>query len=160
MAGLESPLTRAPDLAYTLRPATLADYRWLWELKRLTMRPYVEQTWGLWDDAAQEQFFRQHFSSETVQIVMLGDRGAGLLNLEPEPKEWFLANLQIHPEFQNRGLGTAVLRTLLESAQQLKKPVRLQVLRVNAAALRLYQRLGFVVYQETATHQLMRWQPA
>jgi ribosomal protein S18 acetylase RimI-like enzyme len=147
------------DILYTLRPATASDYRWLWELKRLTMRPYVEQTWGGWNDVAQEEFFRRNFSSETVQIIMVDGHNAGLLNVEREPAEIFLANLQVHPFFQNRGLGTAVIRTLLESAQTLNLPVRLQVLTVNVSALRLYSRLGFVRYKETATHLMMRWQP-
>jgi len=147
------------DLLHTLRPATAADYQWLWELKRLTMRPYVEQTWGSWDDSTQEAFFRRNFSSETVQIITVDGQNAGLLNVEREPNGIFLANLQIHPSFQNRGLGTAVLQTVMGSAKALRIPVRLQVLRVNSAALRLYSRLGFVTYQETPTHHLMRWQP-
>jgi ribosomal protein S18 acetylase RimI-like enzyme len=148
------------DPVPTLRPAEAADYQWLWELKRLTMRPYVELTWGHWDNAAQEEFFRQNFSSETVQIILLNGEKTGLLNTEREASEIFLANLQIHPNFQNRGLGSAVLRTVLDSAKALKLPVRLQVLRVNQAAVRLYSRFGFEVYDETPTHRLMRWAPS
>jgi ribosomal protein S18 acetylase RimI-like enzyme len=148
-----------PEFIHTLRPAVAADYQWLWELKRLTMRPYVELTWGNWDDAIQEEFFRRNFSSETVQIILVDGLNAGLLNVEREPVEIFLANLQIHPEFQNRGLGSAVLHELLESASALQLPVRLQVLRVNLGAARLYARFGFTTFHETATHRLMRWQP-
>ena len=147
------------ETVHTLRPAEMADYQWLWELKRLTMRPYVELTWGHWDDKAQEEFFRRNFSSETVQIISVNGQKAGLLNTEREQSEIFLANLQIHPAFQNRGLGSVVLRTVLESATALDLPVRLQVLRVNEAAVRLYSRFGFKVYDETPTHRLMRWHP-
>jgi ribosomal protein S18 acetylase RimI-like enzyme len=150
---------RALELAYTLRPASAADYQWLWELKRLTMRPYVELTWGHWDDPLQEEFFRKNFSSETIQIISMEGQDAGLLNVEREPDEIFLANLQILPAFQNRGLGSAVLRELLESAAVLGQPVRLQVLRVNAGAARLYARFGFQTYHESLTHRSMRWQP-
>ena len=152
--------SRTLELAYHLRPAAGADYQWLWELKRLTMRPYVEQTWGHWDDPLQEEFFRKNFSSETIQIISTEGQDAGLLNLEREADEIFLANLQILPEFQNRGLGSAVLREVLESAAALKLPVRLQVLRVNAGAGRLYARFGFQTYSESSTHRLMRWRPA
>jgi ribosomal protein S18 acetylase RimI-like enzyme len=148
-----------PDFLHTLRPASSADYQWLWELKRSTMRPYVELTWGHWDEATQEEFFRKHFSSETVQIISLDGQRAGLLNVERETDEMFLANLQIHPSFQNRGLGSAVLQELLESASALGVPIRLQVLRVNVGAARLYGRFGFKLYSETPTHLLMRWNP-
>ncbi|MEO7599257.1 MAG: GNAT family N-acetyltransferase [Opitutus sp.] len=160
MPARETSGTPVSEPLFTLRPATAADYRWLWELKRQTMRPYVEETWGGWDDAAQEAFFRRNFSSETVQIIQVDDRNAGLLNLEHEARELFLANLQIAPDWQYRGLGTAVIRTLLETARALQKPIRLQVLRVNTSALRLYARMGFATYQESPTHYLMRWRPA
>ena len=145
------------DFLHTLRPATAADYQWLWELKRATMRPYVELTWGTWDDPTQEEFFREKFSSETVQIISVDGRDAGLLNIERAADEIFLANLQIHPSFQKRGIGSAVLRELLDSAEMLGLSVRLQVLRVNTDAARLYARFGFTLYSETPTHLLMRW---
>ncbi|ACB77429.1 GNAT family N-acetyltransferase [Opitutus terrae] len=146
-------------MQFTLRPATAGDYAWLWELKRLTMRAYVEQTWGLWDEAAQEAFFRRSYRSDTVQLVLVNGQNAGLLHVERERSDLFLANIQIHPTFQNRGLGSAVIRTVLESAQALQLPVRLQVLQVNHAAQQLYLRLGFVVATQTPTHVVMRWMP-
>ncbi|HVU24591.1 MAG TPA: GNAT family N-acetyltransferase [Opitutus sp.] len=144
---------------FTLRPATAADYPWLWALKRTTMRRYVEQTWGAWDDDAQEKFFRRSYSPATIQVVMADGREAGLLHVEHEPDEIFLANIQVVPGLQNAGLGTAVIQSLLEAAQRLHRPVRLQVLKVNTAAQRLYKRLGFAHAGETTTHQIMRWRP-
>lgn len=144
---------------FFLTPATEADYAWLWELKRLTMTEYVEQTWGTWDEELQEEFFRKNFSPDTVQIVMIEGQRAGLLQVEHEASEMFLANIQIHPKFQHRGLGTSVVRSVMESAASLGLPVRLQVLKVNTAAQRLYQRLGFACYGENLTHHLLRWQP-
>jgi len=122
------------------------------------MRPYVELTWGVWDDEAQEEFFRRNFSSETVQIIEVEGKDAGLLNVEREPAELFLANLQIHPSQQNRGIGTAVIEDVVASARSLGLSVRLQVLRTNHNALRLYRRLGFVGFKETPTHTIMRWE--
>ena len=146
-------------MEFTLRPASAADYEWLWELKRMTMQAHVEATWGSWDDAAQEAFFRRSFSPETVQLILVDAANAGLLHLERKPSELFLANIQIHPAFQNRGLGTAVIKTVMESARLLQLPVRLQVLTVNHAARELYLRLGFAVTSETNTHVIMRWHP-
>jgi ribosomal protein S18 acetylase RimI-like enzyme len=152
-------LNSADSPLFTLRAITEADYQWLWELKRLTMRSYVELTWGSWDDAAQERFFRQNFNSKTVQIITVAGRDAGLLNVEREPDELFLANIQIHPAFQHRGLGSAVVRMLTDSADALRLPVRLQVLKINTRARDLYLRLGFSTYAETLTHFLMRHPP-
>src|SRR6266540_2105834 len=132
-------------MEFTLHPANAADYGWLWELKRMTMRTHVEATWGSWDDKAQEAFFQRSFSPETIQLILVDGLNAGLLHVERKPAELFLANIQIHPSFQNQGLGTVVIKTVLESGRLLLLPVRLQVLTVNVAARDLYLRLGFEI---------------
>ena len=62
---------------------------------------------------------------------------------------------KILPEYQNRGVGSAVIRDVLAQAQAEGLSVGLQVLKVNPAR-RLYERLGFSLVGETATHYLMR----
>jgi len=49
------------------------------------------------------------------------------------------------PELQSRGLGTALMRDVIERAGGRGLPVRLSVVPANARAQRLYERLGFVV---------------
>ena len=66
-----------------------------------------------------------------------------------------MRTIEILPEYQNRGVGSAVIRDVLAQAQAEGLPVGLQVLKVNPAR-RLYERLGFNVVGETATHYLMR----
>lgn len=141
---------------FTFRAASEADYPWLWSLKRLTMRPYVEQMWGSWDDESQEAFFRRNFVPANVRVIVAADRDVGLLHVEREPDALFLANVQILPEFQNRGLGSAVVRRVMDDAQAAGVPVRLQVLKSNRAARRLYERLGFEVTDEGGMHDQMR----
>jgi len=144
-----------PAFAYALRPVTEADYAWLWELKRRTMRAYVEQTWGQWDDGVQEIFFRQGFSPGKLRIIVAGGRDAGLLEVERNGREIFLRRIEIAPEFQRRGLGTAVVGDLAAEAVAARAPLRLQVLKVNPAR-RLYARLGLRAVGETATHVQMQ----
>lgn len=145
-------------MPHSLRAVSDADYLWLWALKRTTMKAYVEQTWGPWDDAAQAARFRQNFQPLHVHVIVSGGEDAGLLHVERNPGEIFLVNIQIAPEFQNRGLGTEVMHSLLAEARREKLPLRLQVLKVNPAR-RLYERIGFAVTGETATHYQMRWTP-
>ena len=143
---------------YTLREVTEADYAWLWALKRQTIRPYVEEMWGEWDEPLQEEFFRKNFSTTTMRAIVVEGHDAGLLHLERAPGEIFLANIQIAPEFQNRGVGTAAVRDVLAEARTRGIPVRLQVLKTNHDARRLYERLGFALASETVSHwQLRAW---
>ena len=64
-----------------------------------------------------------------------------------------IGNIQVHPNFQGRGLGTAVIRAECRSTQ---RTVRLGVLVTNPKAEALYQRLGFVVTEKTDTHHFMQ----
>ncbi len=144
---------------YVLRPATAVDREWLWQTKRTCLRPYVEQTWGVWDEDAQRTNFDDSFEPSEVHIITVGDRDAGYISARNDPFEIRLFNIMIAPEFQNHGLGTAVLRQLQEVAHRLFVPVRLRVLRVNPAR-RLYERIGFKVIEDTATHYRMEWLPA
>jgi ribosomal protein S18 acetylase RimI-like enzyme len=147
-------------MTFALRPATPADADWLFQLRRATMRTYVEETFGVWDDRSQRNRFRQRRELADIQIIMVGEQPAGLLHVERGPAGVFLANIQIEPQFQNRSLGTAVIRSILAEGRRAGTPVRLQVLKVNRAARRLYERLGFVVRDETGTHVRMIWLPA
>jgi ribosomal protein S18 acetylase RimI-like enzyme len=54
----------------------------------------------------------------------------------------------VHPDWQGRGLGSLLFKTLIEAATQLSPPVRRIELFVRAGnldAIRLYQRLGFKI---------------
>ena len=146
-------------MEFARRQATAADRDWLWETKSRCLRGYIEQTYGPWDEDIQRARFDASFEPGEIQVISFGGRDAGFTALRREPKEVQLFNIMIAPEFQNRGLGTAVLRDLLAGARRRRIPVRLQVMKVNPAR-RLYERLGFVVTEETATHFLMAWRPA
>ena len=142
---------------YTLRQATEADYAFLFHLHQASMKDYVTQTWG-WDEVVQQTLFRERFVPAHVQIVVVDGRDVGALAVKQEPETLVLANLQLLPDAQKQGLGTAIIRTLLWQARQLGVSVSLQVLKVNPAR-NLYERLGFTVIGETATHYLMRTAP-
>jgi len=145
---------------FTLRAATQDDADWLYELRRATMRDYVEQTFGVWDGQAQRRRFRQEAELAGIQIITCDQNAVGLLQVERGPAGLFLANLQIQPAFQNQGLGTAVIRALLAEAARAGSPLRLQVLKVNQRARELYGRLGFAAAGDTGTHLQMIWRPA
>jgi ribosomal protein S18 acetylase RimI-like enzyme len=88
-----------------------------------------------------------------------GER-AGVLAVEEKRGELFLANVEIAPGWRGKGLGTAILRSVLDRARAGGLAVTLQGLKVNRRAASLYKREGFEFVGETATHRLMRWSPA
>jgi ribosomal protein S18 acetylase RimI-like enzyme len=141
---------------YDLRKAGEADFQFLYELHEATMRDYVQATWG-WDDQFQLTHFRQHFLPEQLSIVVVDGADSGVISVETRPADVFLGSIELHPRIQRRGIGAALLRRIVEGAEARHVPVRLNVLKVNVGARRLYQRLGFVVVGETETHYDMRY---
>ncbi|MGI8855642.1 MAG: GNAT family N-acetyltransferase [Thermomicrobiales bacterium] len=138
---------------FQLRPATAADYDFLYRLHVAAMRDLVARVWG-WDDTWQEQFFADHFDPAPARIVVVGGEKVGVVAVVWGEADAFLANIEIFPAYQGRGLGTALIRHVIAEAAARGVPVRLQALKINPAR-RLYERLGFVVTGETETHDLM-----
>ena len=142
------------EICYTLRSAEEADFEFLYWLKSACLREYVEQTWG-WDEAHQRQYFTRGFDPARIQIVVVDGHDIGALTIEDKEDENYLAGIYILPDWQNCGIGTAIIQDLLDHSREAGKRVGLQVLKVNPAQL-LYERLGFEIYDESVTHYLMR----
>lgn len=68
-----------------------------------------------------------------------------------QDEEPLYASAELASEAQRRGLGGEIIPSVLREAAQRSVPVRLQVLRQNPAR-QLYERLGFHIVGETATH--------
>lgn len=137
-----------------LRPAAERDLEFLYALHVATMKAYVDQTWG-WDEAFQSSRFRETFDPADTRIITLDGRDIGMLAIEDEEAQVFLALIEIDPEHQSRGIGTAIIGQVITEAALAGKPVFLHVLRTNPAK-GLYERLGFAVVAETPTHFHMR----
>ena len=135
------------------RPATENDMGFLYALHAATMKAYVDKTWG-WDDAFQQSILRENFVPAMVQILTFDDKDMGMLSVEERDEDIFLRTIKIQPEFQGKGIGTAIIRKIIADGIQKGKPIRLQVLKVNPAK-ELYSRLGFSVIEETTTHYIM-----
>jgi GNAT superfamily N-acetyltransferase len=139
---------------FSIRPVRPGDREWLFALKRATMRPYVEEVFG-WEDADQRQRFDEAFDPAPKRIMQVDGLDAGMFEVHDRKDHRYLAQLEILPRYQNRGLGTAIVGHVIAEAARVNRHVELQVLRPNPAR-RLYERLGFVLYDATPTHLLMR----
>lgn len=129
---------------YQLRPATQADYAFLYNLHKDTIRPSVEATWG-WDEAWQQAYFAQKFDSNKRQIIVFEGQDIGAVAVEEGASEIYLALIEVATAFQGRGIGTAVIQSIIRHAHQKNLPMTLHVLKTNEAAKQLYERLGFAV---------------
>ena len=136
------------------RPATANDIDFLYSLHVATMKEYVDQTWG-WDEAFQAAVFRKNYVPAEIQVITFAEKDIGMLSLENREEDVFLRAIEIYPDYQGQGIGTAIIQKIIAQAALNMKPVFLQVLKVNPAK-RLYEHLGFSVVNETVTHFQMK----
>jgi ribosomal protein S18 acetylase RimI-like enzyme len=137
----------------TIRPATMNDSHFLWQLKVAAMRAYVTQVYG-WNEQIVRDLFEKGFRPDAIQIIQVDGDNIGMYELVEQETHWFLGQIEILPPFQNRGIGTYVLQQIMTQVMKTKKSLRLQVFKINPAT-RLYARLGFTIAGETETHYQM-----
>jgi ribosomal protein S18 acetylase RimI-like enzyme len=117
-----------------------------------------------------EPIMRQQFHAQTVgyrarfprargDIIELGGKPIGRIMLDRGDQVLHIVDQAIMPELRDRGIGTSIMRALMEEARRTTCSVRLGVAAANEQALRLYRRLGFAPI-ETKEHYLwLEWRP-
>jgi GNAT superfamily N-acetyltransferase len=128
---------------WALRPAVAADVEVIAELRATVMRADLERL-GRYDEHRVRQRLRDSFSARHTSVIMIEGELAGCVTVRPAEGRHWLEHFYLAPHQQGRGLGSAVLRTLLERTDAQSMTVALNVLQ-GSAARRLYERHGFVV---------------
>ncbi|MFF1637689.1 GNAT family N-acetyltransferase [Streptomyces sp. NPDC058246] len=124
-------------------PAEPADVEAIAELRAVVMRPDLERL-GRFDEYRVRQRLRDSFSPHHTSVILADGAFAGCVTLRPAEDGRWLEHFYLAPAIHGRGLGSAVLRTLLARTDADGVLVRLNVLQ-GSAARRLYERHGFTV---------------
>ncbi|MFE0106959.1 GNAT family N-acetyltransferase [Streptomyces sp. NPDC059009] len=138
---------------WTLRPAAESDFEAVLALKNTVMRADLERL-GRFDEDRSRARVRASFSPLHTSVIELDGAFAGSLTLRDTEAGRCLENFYLAPDLQGRGLGTAILRAVLDAADAEGVPMRLTVLQ-GSAARRLYERHGFTVESEDAVDVTM-----
>jgi ribosomal protein S18 acetylase RimI-like enzyme len=93
--------------------------------------------------SARRQSVRGNSPNGDSQLILVDGESAGWLYRAELPDEIRLVEIMVADAHRGKGVGTAVLSTVLSEAQEKSKPVRLSVDLRNSGAFRLYERLGF-----------------
>jgi ribosomal protein S18 acetylase RimI-like enzyme len=110
--------------------------------------------------AAQRQEYEARFPDAEYSVIVFGEQPAGRIWVGRDSEQIRLLDIALLPEFQNRGIGAALIRELAAEAAQERKPLRHMVFKFNTAALRFYERLGFTQLEDTGAYLHMEYRPA
>ncbi len=121
------------------------------------MGPYVKQIWG-WNEKDQRERHAEDWQEQRPSVILYKDKPIGCILINVEDAYIYVGRFYILPEYQNKGIGTHILRDVLEKANRSKKPTRLAVLKINPA-IELYKRHGFKVTGMNEHQYLMERKP-
>jgi ribosomal protein S18 acetylase RimI-like enzyme len=121
-----------------------------------------------WDDAGKIAFLDQqfalqyhhyatHYADSDFRIVTEDDAPIGRLAIDRSASDEIrIVDIGFLPERRGSGLGTQLLRTILDEARDSGKRVTIHVEQFNPAQT-LYRRLGFVAVEERGPYWFMEW---
>ncbi len=107
------------------------------------------------DIGRQRESFARQWRAPQVRIVTTEEGEVGWLQTCVEADAVMLQQLYVDLRFQRQGIGSDVLRMLIEEAASAKKAIALGVVRINPARS-LYERFGFRVTHEDQHKVYMR----
>lgn len=108
---------------------------------------------------AQRFQYDEGFPQAESRIILLDDRPVGRMLVDESEREFVLVDIALLPQHRKSGIGTQLLKELLNRAVVARKPIRLHVLKSNPA-LRLYERLGFSRVADESMYLEMVFEPA
>lgn len=106
--------------------------------------------------AAQQQHYQTHYPHGDHRLILQGDVPIGRLYVARLSDEIRILDITILPAHRGQGIGTAILKELIEEAASAGKPLRIYVESFNPS-LRLFERLGFSKTAESALQYFMEW---
>ena len=140
----------------TKRPGLAADVEFTRSVHHRAYREVVVVQYGRWNEEAQDGFFLAAWSMAPHDVILCDDVRCGYMCVEDRDDDIHVRELVIDPDFQGNGIGTHILRDVIERAIARGVPVRLATHRLNRAE-NLYRRIGFRESGRTDSHILMEW---
>ncbi|POX50238.1 GNAT family N-acetyltransferase [Streptomyces sp. Ru72] len=141
-----------------IRPASVSDVEAVAELRAVVLRADLERL-GRYDEQRVRQRLRDGFDPAHTWVIAVDGAFAGCVALRPAEDAHWLEHFYLAPRLQGGGVGSGVLRELLERCDRRGVLVRLNVLQ-GSPARRLYERHGFTVESEDAVDVFMVRKPA
>lgn len=147
-------------MKYRLIDASSVDDGWLDGLRRRAYADLFNTTWGGWDETRHLRQLSESKRRGHISIIEVDGKPVGMIQLLDHSEAVEIAEIQVDPSHQDRGIGTSVLRDVISNARAQGRDVCLRVGLKNQKAIELYERLGFSSVEQSETHCYMRYPAA
>ena len=144
---------------YNMRPYIDNEYHdykeFVYQTKKNAYKQYVEANWGPWNEEDQRKYYEKFISTvaEDAWIIQMNGKDIGFYNgMTLEDGSYEIGNICIIPEYQGKGIGTQVLKDIMELHKG--QDLHIQYFKQNPVG-KLYERLGFQSNGETEFHYQM-----
>lgn len=148
----------------TLRPVGPDDYDFLVEVygstraEELALTPWTieqQQAFVQSQFAAQQDHYAQKYPTASHDIILSDNRPVGRLYVARLDQEIRIIDITLLPGERNAGIGSFLIKQLLDEANHSKKMTRIFVEEFNPS-LRLFERLGFSPSEQHGIHLLLQ----
>jgi GNAT superfamily N-acetyltransferase len=127
------------------------------ELAQVEWGPGQKESFVRWQFELQRKEYDQRFPDARYQVILADDQPAGRIWIGEDETQIRLLDIGLLEEFQNRGIGTVLLKQLIAEAIAKNKLLRHTVFVLNNNAQRFYERLGFVTIEDLGGYRHMEW---
>ena len=104
-------------MALTFRPAKYSDLELTYLLKKDGLKNYVEKIWG-WEEENQKELHEKTFDPKNTEIIQFDNNEIGYLTKRVSDSEIYIENLILGEKFQNNGLGTKIVSSIIQKAER------------------------------------------
>ncbi|MBP7460917.1 MAG: GNAT family N-acetyltransferase [Candidatus Delongbacteria bacterium] len=146
------------------RPITDNDQELLYHIYAMTRMEEVKLTG--WDDHRIEWFLRMQFKAQhlhymknyshaSFDIIRYHEVSIGRLYVHRCQVEIRIIDIALLPEYRNQGIGSRIMKALIEESERKGIPLTLHV-ESNNPAQHFYSRLGFAKADDIGIYHFMR----
>ena len=128
---------------YKTRKSENSDYEFLFGLKKSAEFEPIKAVFG-WDENVQREIHRNEWNEEKPTIIEVNGIAVGSYLVQFHADHLYFCRFFLLPQYQGRGIGSQVLKGVIEIATQKLLPIKLCYLQGNRVG-QLYKRLGFEV---------------
>ena len=122
-------------------PADESHREFSYQVKKAAEGDYITQLWG-WDEKVQRDFHTSDWLQKRPSMILYDNKPIGTIYILENSNYIQIGQFFILPEYQNKGIGSYLLKSILDKADQSGRITRIAYL-INNPVVSLYKRNGF-----------------